>query len=62
MTRDARITCAVCAWRGDCRKKFTITSALHCHDFTRDVTLKETPPDDDEKEKHAAEQEKDHTP
>ena len=41
MTRDARITCAICAWRADCRKKFTVTNALHCPEYTRDVTIKE---------------------
>ena len=46
MTRDARVTCAVCAWRADCRKKFTVTDALHCAEFTRDVTIKDPPESD----------------
>lgn len=41
MTRDARITCAICAWRQDCQKKFTVTNALHCREFTRDVSIKD---------------------
>ncbi len=48
MTRDARITCAVCAWRGDCRKKFSMTNAAHCPDFTRDISIKEPPPEPEE--------------
>ena len=43
MTRDARITCAVCAWRETCRKKFSVTSAQHCPEYTRDVTIKDPP-------------------
>jgi cytidylate kinase len=41
---DKRI-CSICAWRGNCQKRFTVpTDALlnvHCPDFTRDVSLKE---------------------
>jgi len=58
MTVDARVTCAVCAWRGDCRKKFTVSSALHCQDFTRDVSLKEPPPEEEEKPPAVAGEEK----
>ncbi len=32
--------CAICAWRGDCKKKYTYEkSGLYCPDFTRDVAL-----------------------
>lgn len=34
--------CAVCAWRGECRKKFCVPdSGARCPDFTRDVTIKD---------------------
>jgi len=42
MTRDARITCFVCAWRATCQLKFSMTNAQHCPEFTRDVSLKDT--------------------
>jgi hypothetical protein len=32
--------CAICAWRKDCKKKFSYErSGLNCPDFTRDVSL-----------------------
>jgi len=33
--------CAVCAWRKECKKKFSYPDgiALNCPDFVRDVTL-----------------------
>ncbi len=39
---DKRISCAVCAWRANCKKRFSMgdTFALHCPDFTFDVSLK----------------------
>jgi len=42
--------CAICAWRGECQKKFCIPDGgLRCPDFTRDVTIKT--PEDDQSEK-----------
>lgn len=42
MTQDSRITCSLCAWRGTCAKKFSISTSdlLHCIDYTRDLTIK----------------------
>jgi hypothetical protein len=42
MTKDDRIFCSICAWRGKCAKKFSISGKdlLHCVDFSRDVTIK----------------------
>ncbi len=39
-----RISCAVCAWRETCGKRFSASDdlALQCPDFTFDVRLKET--------------------
>ncbi len=42
MTVDVRILCAVCAWRAACTKKFkSKQGALHCPDYSRDVTIPE---------------------
>ncbi len=40
---DERKLCVVCAWRGTCQLKYSMPGgvALHCTEFTRDVTLKE---------------------
>lgn len=46
MSRDVRTRCVVCAWRGECTKKFKNTvEAAHCPDYVRDATL---PPDEEE--------------
>jgi len=39
---DKKISCSVCAWRATCKKRFSISGdvALHCPDFTFDLTLK----------------------
>jgi hypothetical protein len=39
MSRD-RLLCPICAWRGDCNKKFKSTGGMNCPDFSRDVTIK----------------------
>ena len=37
---DSRELCAVCAWRAECQKKHTMKEkALHCPDFSKDVSL-----------------------
>jgi len=39
--------CAVCAWRKDCKMKFTFeTSGLYCKEFTRDAALYPADPKD----------------
>lgn len=36
--------CAVCAWRANCAKKFSVADGgARCPDFSRDVSIK-TPP------------------
>lgn len=44
MTMEKKL-CAVCAWRRNCKKKFSTSSggALYCSDFTKDLSLKEEP-------------------
>jgi hypothetical protein len=41
---DKKISCAVCAWRANCKKRFSIGdgAALHCPDFSYDVSLKKS--------------------
>jgi hypothetical protein len=39
MTTD-RSLCPLCAWRGDCKKKYNKGSGIHCADFSRDLTVK----------------------
>ncbi len=34
--------CIVCAWRADCKKKFTVSGKdIRCPDFTRDISIPE---------------------
>jgi len=44
------VLCARCAWREQCRKRFSFdnTKPIRCPDFSPDVTLKDT--GDDRKE------------
>ncbi|HIJ95714.1 MAG TPA: hypothetical protein HPP94_08255 [Desulfuromonadales bacterium] len=43
-----RQSCAVCAWRENCSKRFCIPDGgARCPDFTRDVSIKETAEDSD---------------
>jgi hypothetical protein len=35
-----RSLCPICAWRGDCSKKFKAGAGIHCPDFSRDMTIK----------------------
>ena len=41
MTID-RSLCAICAWRGDCNKKFMQGNGVYCPDYTRDLTIRAT--------------------
>jgi len=36
-----RTLCAICAWRGDCNKKFMQGSGVYCPDYTKDLTIRE---------------------
>ena len=50
MGEDVEI-CAICAWRATCQKKFSISGKdIRCPDFVRDVTIKEEPEQEKEKE------------
>lgn len=52
MTLDYAKLCGICAWRGTCQKKFSLShDALHCPDFSKDVTIKDRPEKVEEKEK-----------
>ena len=37
---EEKKTCAVCAWREHCKKKYSIVDPSKCLDFSRDVTIK----------------------
>ncbi len=41
--------CVVCAWRDNCKKKFHFESSLQlrCPDYTRDLTIKKDPEEED---------------
>jgi hypothetical protein len=39
MTVD-RSLCAICAWRGDCKKKFMQGEGLYCPDYSRDISIR----------------------
>lgn len=34
-----KISCAICAWREHCNKKYYIKDPSKCLDFSRDLTL-----------------------
>ncbi len=34
--------CSICAWRADCKKKFSLSGKnIRCPDFVRDLTIKD---------------------
>lgn len=40
-------SCAICAWRQSCQKKFSLSGKLmHCPEFVRDLTIKEEKEDE----------------
>jgi len=51
MTQKKKVTCAVCAWRATCNKKYSITDPSRCIDFSLDVTL-DIPGEDEPEEKN----------
>jgi len=41
--------CAVCAWRADCQKKFSISGKdMRCPDFTKDMSISDAKKHGDE--------------
>lgn len=53
----SRQNCAVCAWRENCNKRFSVSDGgARCPDFSRDVSIREIPEDTDkpqeDKESH----------
>ncbi len=40
MTYDERKLCVICAWRENCKKKFSLGNQLHCPDFVKDLSIK----------------------
>ena len=42
----SRQSCAVCAWRENCNKRFSVCDGgARCPDFSRDISIKDTCPD-----------------
>jgi hypothetical protein len=35
--------CVICAWRENCKKKFSLKAGRRCPDFSKDLTIKEEP-------------------
>jgi hypothetical protein len=37
--------CAICAWRGNCQKRFSVSTDsqgfVHCPDYSRDMSIKD---------------------
>ena len=37
--------CAICAWRGNCQKRFSVATDaqgfVHCPDYSRDLSIKD---------------------
>ena len=37
--------CAICAWRGNCQKRFSVATdsqgLVHCPDYSRDLSIKD---------------------
>ncbi len=39
---ETQTICSVCAWRGDCKKKFLISGKdMRCADFVKDIAIKD---------------------
>ena len=47
---DMKITCSICAWRENCKKKYSIIDPSKCLDFTRDITIKAPSENKDDKQ------------
>src|SRR5512143_2930794 len=43
MPREIKPSCVICAWRGECKKQFSMVDPSHCPDFTLDVSIKNYP-------------------
>lgn len=44
-----RQNCAICAWRENCRKRFSVSDCgARCPDFSRDISIKSSDEDADE--------------
>ena len=43
--------CAICAWRENCQKKFSVSGKnVRCPDFARDLSIKEDKKEEDMEE------------
>lgn len=52
MSTTRKQSCAVCAWRGNCAKKFCVPDGgARCPDFSRDVSIKDVEEESNEETK-----------
>lgn len=50
--KTGKETCALCAWRETCQKKFSVSGRdVRCPEFARDLRIKEENPSEAEKGK-----------
>lgn len=46
---ETKDLCAICAWRKDCLKKFSVSGKdLRCAEFTKDFSVKNAAPQEEE--------------
>ncbi len=43
MPHDVRPSCVICAWRGDCKRQFSVSDPSRCPEFSLDVSVKDYP-------------------
>lgn len=50
--QSGKESCAICAWRENCQKKFSVSGKdVRCPDFARDLTIKASTEEEEKKEK-----------
>ncbi|MBF0558619.1 MAG: hypothetical protein HQL08_07540 [Nitrospirae bacterium] len=40
---DEKEFCVICAWRENCKKKFSLKAGQRCPDFSKDLAIKDKP-------------------
>ena len=54
MSHSQRQFCAVCAWRENCAKKFSVVDGgARCPDFSRDISIRVPDNDDNEQQEQS---------
>ncbi len=39
--KEKKELCAICAWRANCQKRFSMKAGQRCPDFSKDLTIKD---------------------